>query len=287
MRPIETAADETAPVLSARDVTVMFGGLAALSNVSLEVAPGSITGLVGPNGAGKTTMLGVLSGLVRPKYGRIGLSGDDITHTSPQQRARKGLARTFQHPELFLGLTVREHLVLAYRVRTARRRLWRDMVDPTALWRRAPGEGEHVDRLLELLNLTRIAGAPVAALPLGLGRLVEVGRALASGPRVVLLDEPLAGLDLKASDNICLVFQRLVHQGGGDLSLLIVEHDVPAVLALSSTVYVLDFGERIASGSPEEVRHDPAVRAAYLGDEDGPMKLPGGASSAGARELVE
>jgi ABC-type branched-subunit amino acid transport system ATPase component len=125
-----------------------------------------------------------------------------------------------------------------------------------------------VDGLLEVLRLSRIAKAPVAALPLGLARLVEVGRALASEPRVLLLDEPLSGLDVGASENLCSIFGRIVAESDHDLSLLIVEHDVAAVLALSDHVVVLDFGERIAVGSPDAIRQDPAVRAAYLGDGD-------------------
>ncbi len=254
------------PVLSARDITVSFGGLRALSDVSLEVPPGSIAGLVGPNGAGKTTMLAALSGLQRAASGRVWLRGQEVTDASPQARARRGLARTFQQPELFLGLTVREHLVLAYRVRVARRRLWRDMVDPRSLLPPSRAENERVDGLLELLNLTRVAKAPVAALPLGISRLVEVGKALASDPYVILLDEPLSGLDVKASENLLSVFKSVVTQSDRDVSLLLVEHDVAAVLALSSRIFVLDFGELIATGGPEEIRNDTGVRAAYLGD---------------------
>ncbi len=258
---------ETA-VLSARSVTVQFDGLRALSDVDLDVAPRSIAGLVGPNGAGKTTMLGVLSGLQRATSGRVWLRGEDVTDASPQARARRGLARTFQQPELFLGLTVREHLVLAYRVRFERRRLWRDMMDPRFLRPPSRAESERVDGLLELLNLTRVAKAPVAALPLGICRLVEVGRALASDPHVILLDEPLSGLDMKASENLLSVFRRVVEQADRAVSLLLVEHDVAAVLALSSWIFVLDFGERIAADSPEGIRRDPLVRAAYLGDDE-------------------
>ena len=261
-----TAAE--APVLSARSITVQFGGLRALSDVDLDVAPRSIAGLVGPNGAGKTTMLGVLSGLQRPAGGRVWLRGDDVTDASPQARARRGLARTFQQPELFLGLTVREHLVLSYRVRFERHRLWRDMVDPR-FWR-APDrtETERVDGLLELLNLTRVAKAPVAALPLGMCRLVEVGRALAADPHVILLDEPLSGLDMKASESLLTVFRRVVEQSEQAVSLLLVEHDVAAVLALSNWIFVLDFGERIAADFPEEIRKNAVVRTAYLGDDE-------------------
>jgi branched-chain amino acid transport system ATP-binding protein len=257
-----------APALVAKEICVRFGGLMALSEVSLEVEPGRIAGLVGPNGAGKSTLLGVLSGLLRPNSGQVWLRGEEVTRASARTRARGGLARTFQQPEVFLGLTVREHLILAYRARVARNRLWRDMLDPRCLLRPSPAENERVDGLLEMLRLTKVAKAPVAALPLGIVRLVEVGRALASDPHVLLLDEPLSGLDMKASENLLGVFRSIVERDDHGLSLIIVEHDVAAVLALSHTVFVLDFGERIAAGSPEQIRNDPMVRAAYLGDSE-------------------
>jgi len=259
--------------LSADGVTVRFGGLTALSDVSLDVRRGSIVGLVGPNGAGKSTLLAVLSGLLSPTEGTVRLLGDDVTATSARHRATRGLARTFQQPELFMGLTVREHLVLAYRARVSPHRMWRDMLDPRALFRTSTGETDKVDGLLDLLHLTHVAKAPVAALPLGVIRLVEVGRALASEPRVLLLDEPLSGLDLHGSENLVTVFREIVEQSDDGLSLVIVEHDVAAVLALSDSVVVLDFGERIAVGTPEEVRRNPAVRAAYLGDAEPPTRM--------------
>jgi ABC-type branched-subunit amino acid transport system ATPase component len=272
-------ADE--PALSAQDITVRFGGLAALSGVSLEVHPGSIAGLVGPNGAGKSTLLAVLSGLLRPNGGRVHLHGEDVTGTSCRARARKGLARTFQQPELFLGLTVREHLVLAHRARVTPTRLWTDMLIPRSLFPPSPEENERVEELLELLRLTRVEKAPVAALPLGILRLVEVGRALASEPSVLLLDEPLSGLDIKASENLLAVFRQIVDQPGRHVSLIMVEHDVAAVLSLSDVVFVLDFGERIAVGNPEAIRNDPAVRAAYLGDADPEQGPPAEPAPAG------
>jgi ABC-type branched-subunit amino acid transport system ATPase component len=259
---------EETPALAAAGVTVRFGGLTALSDVSIDVAPGRIAGLVGPNGAGKSTLLGVLSGLLRPNGGRVSLLGQDVTNASARQRAQRGLARTFQQPETFQGLTVREHLVLAYRARTARARLWRDMLDPRSVLPPSAEENERVDGLLELLRLTRVAQAPVAALPLGVVRLVEVGRALASDPYVLLLDEPLSGLDMHASERLCEVFRSIVDENHHPLSVIIVEHDVAAVLSLSDTVFVLDFGERIAAGTPEAIRKDPAVQAAYLGDTE-------------------
>ena len=268
------------PALQATEVSVSFGGLKALSKVSLEVPSGDIVGLVGPNGAGKSTLLGVLFGLLRPGGGTVRLRGEDVTNTSVRSRASKGMARTFQQPELFLGLTVREHLVLAHRARVAPHRLWRDMFDPRSLLSPPKAEDDHVDGLLELLKLTRVAKAPVAALPLGVVRLVEVGRALASDPYVLLLDEPLSGLDAGGVENLLAVFKRIVTHTDHDLSMVIVEHDVAAVLALSDSVVVLDFGERIAVGSPEAIRNDPAVRAAYLGDAE-PAKRTGFDSPSG------
>jgi ABC-type branched-subunit amino acid transport system ATPase component len=267
------ASGGTTAALVAQSITVRFGGLLALSDVSIEVQPGSIAGLVGPNGAGKSTLLGVLSGLQRPNAGHVWLQGEDVTRASPRARASRGLARTFQQPELFQGLTVREHLVLAHRARVSRHRLWRDMFDPRSLLPPSKAENERVDGLLEMLRLTRVAKAPVAALPLGILRLVEVGRALASDPQVLLLDEPLSGLDVKASENLLLVFRQIVAEADPPLSVVLVEHDVAAVLSLSDTVFVLDFGERIAAGTPEQIRNDPAVRAAYLGDSDPPSPV--------------
>jgi ABC-type branched-subunit amino acid transport system ATPase component len=259
---------DAAPVLAATGVTVRFGGLMALSGVSIAVPAGTIVGLVGPNGAGKSTLFAVLSGLLRPAEGRVQLLGNDVTGTSPQVRARRGLARTFQQPELFMGLTVREHLVLAHRVRFERTRLWRDMIDPRSLLPPAPAENERVDQLLELLDLTHVARASVGALSLGTSRLVEVARALATRPDVVLLDEPLSGLDMRESENLASVFRRVVESDERRVSLLMVEHDVATVLSLSSHIFVLDFGELIASGTPTEIRNNAMVRSAYLGDDD-------------------
>jgi ABC-type branched-subunit amino acid transport system ATPase component len=266
--PVTTAADATTPVLSATGVTVRFGGLTALSDVGLEVPTGAIIGLVGPNGAGKSTLFAVLSGLLRPVSGRVVLRGKDVTHASPQARARLGLARTFQQPELFLGLTVREHVVLAHRVRYSPHRLWRDMLDPRSLFPPGRDENERVDQLLELLDLTHVARASVGALPLGTSRLVEIARALATRPDVVLLDEPLSGLDIRESENLASVFRRVVANEEHKVSLLMVEHDVATVLSLSSRIFVLDFGELIASGTPAEIRNNAAVKSAYLGDDD-------------------
>jgi ABC-type branched-subunit amino acid transport system ATPase component len=254
------------PVLSATGVTVRFGGLMALSEVDIKIPAGALIGLVGPNGAGKTTLFGVMSGLLRPNAGHVTLLGTDVTKASSETRARLGLARTFQQPELFLGLTVREHLVLAYRVRHYRSRLWKDVFTAGCLRRPDPAETARVNSLLELLSLDEVANQPAEALPLGTSRLVEVGRALATAPAVVLLDEPLSGLDGMEAERLAGALRRTVIEE--KVSLLLVEHDVGMVLSLSSEIYVLDFGSIIAQGPPTQIRDDPQVRAAYLGDED-------------------
>ena len=253
-------------LLIAENIDVRFGGLRALSDVSIRVSAGSIVGLVGPNGAGKSTLFGVLSGILRPNAGRVYLFGEDVTAITPQARARLGLARTFQQPELFANLTAREHLVLAYRVHHARSRLWKDVFTGGSLRRPEPDETERVDQLLQFLSLAHVAHQPVNSLPLGTSRLVEVGKALASSPSIVLLDEPLAGLDVNEASRLASALRRTAEEE--NVALLLVEHDVDMVLRLSSYVYVLDFGSLIAAAPPEVIRDDPQVRAAYLGDFD-------------------
>jgi len=263
---LEAAEDERKPVVEARNVTVRFGGLVALSDVSLRVPPASIVGLVGPNGAGKTTLFGVLSGLLRPQEGDVFLSGQRVTRSAPSKRARLGLARTFQQLELFMGLTVREHIVLGYRVRNQRRRLWSDLVTAGSLHPRTADEQGRVNHLIDLLDLRSVADTAASVLPLGTARRVEVARALATGPSIVLLDEPSSGLDGHETAQLGGALRTVVDQER--ISLLLVEHDVAMVLGLSSEVAVLDFGVRIAYGTPDEIRNDPAVRAAYLGDDE-------------------
>jgi ABC-type branched-subunit amino acid transport system ATPase component len=251
--------------LAAADVTVRFGGLVALNKVAINVAPAEIVGLVGPNGAGKSTLFSVLSGLRRPHDGTVWINGEDVTNASPQKRAARGLARTFQHPELFSGLTVRDHLVLAHRIRHTPGRIVGDLLTLGGFHRSPRRENEKVDRLLEDLGLTEIARRPALGLPLGQARLVEIGRALARDPSVVLLDEASSGLDAAETAALVPVMRRLVDDLG--VSLLVVEHDVELVLNLCATVTVLDFGMCIADGTPAEIRANEAVRSAYLGED--------------------
>jgi ABC-type branched-subunit amino acid transport system ATPase component len=266
--------------LAAADVTVRFGGLLALRGVSISVSAGTIVGLVGPNGAGKSTLFSVLSGLRRPDAGTVTMEGRDVTAASPQARAHRGLARTFQHPELFQGLTVREHLVLAHRIRHSPRRILTDLVAFGGFRPPPKAETEAVDGLIEALQLGDVAQRPATGLPLGQARLVEIGRALAREPSVLLLDEASSGLDPGETDDLAAVLLRISHERG--ISLLVVEHDIEFVLGLSSRVVVLDFGTRIADGTPAEIRADPAVQAAYLGADPalagGHVSVPGGAA---------
>jgi len=254
-------------ILSCRNVRVRFGGLLALDQVDIDVPSGTIVGLVGPNGAGKTTLFGVLSGLLRPAAGTVQLMGRDVTDLSPQARARMGMARTFQHLELFQDLTVREHVVLAYRVRHERTRLWRDLIDLRGFRRPPRAEDERVDALVSLLGLQSVADMPVAALALGTNRRVEVARALAASTAVLLLDEPSSGLDPRETEQLSHVLRTVVASEG--VGILLVEHDVGMVLGLSSMVTVLDFGRCIAVGTPDEIRANEHVKAAYLGDAGG------------------
>jgi branched-chain amino acid transport system ATP-binding protein len=255
----------TVPRLEARGVTVRFGGLVALKSVDIAVPGQSIVGLVGPNGAGKSTLFAVLSGLLKPTAGSVFMDGVDVTRATAQKRAARHLARTFQHPELFSSLTVREHLVLAYRMRHAKSRIWSDLVTARGFFRSPEVETSRVDELVDALQLGAIQHRPVAGLPLGSARLVEIARALAADPRVLLLDEPSSGLDTRETEEVAAVLRSVVHDHG--VSLLLVEHDVELVLGMCDSVHVLDFGLKIAGGTPAAVRSDPAVRAAYLGEE--------------------
>lgn len=255
------------PLLEATDITVRFGGLVALDRVSLAVPPEKIVGLIGPNGAGKSTFFGVLSGLIRARGGTVRIDGNDVTRASPQVRARLGVARTFQRLELFGELTVREHLVVAYRAKHRRTIFDLARTLPLDLLgfgnRPAPGEDATVDRVLDLLGLRAVAAASAGAVGLGTGRLVEVARALATQPRVLLLDEPSSGLDAHETDELAAVLARLRDEEG--VAMVLVEHNVGMVLGLADDVTVLDFGEVIARGAASAIRADPGVQAAYLG----------------------
>jgi branched-chain amino acid transport system ATP-binding protein len=248
-------------LLSATYVSKHFAGIVALNEVSLDIDDGEIIGLIGPNGAGKTTFFNCVLGLLRPDGGSVTFGGKDLTSVPTHRRARLGIGRTFQRIELFVGMTPREHFLLADRVRSGKGSLLKDLV---FLGRPTSAEQERAQEMLELLGLTAVADRAVESLSLGVGRLVEVGRALMTQPTLVLLDEPSSGLDRTETEELARVL-RSVHAERG-IAILLVEHDVEFVRGLVERVYVLDFGTLIASGPTDDVFSDAAVRKAYLGD---------------------
>ncbi|HLI43311.1 MAG TPA: ABC transporter ATP-binding protein [Acidimicrobiales bacterium] len=251
-------------LLELRQVSRRFGGIQALSGVSLEVGAGETVGLIGPNGAGKTTLFDCISGTTRPDAGTIFFDGARIDRLPVHRRARRGIGRTFQKIELFAGTSVRDHLLVAARQHHGDGRLWKDL-----LWRGAPTEEEleEAEAMLKALGLEQVAGAPVEAISLGQGRLLELGRALIQRPRLLLLDEPSSGLDSRETDSLASVLSEVQREQG--TAMLLVEHDLDLVDAIAGRVYVLDFGRVICSGRLAEVLDDAAVRTAYLGSARG------------------
>ncbi|MFD0691344.1 ABC transporter ATP-binding protein [Actinomadura fibrosa] len=246
-------------MIEIEDVSVRFGGVHALSDVGLAVAEGQTCGVIGPNGAGKTTLFDVVTGLRRPSSGTVRLDGEDVTSAGAVRRARMGLRRTFQRPQVFGRLTVLENVLAAVEWRGGGGGLAADLVG----WRgRRRLERERRERAMAVLDrcgIGALAGAYAADLPIGRRRMVELARAVADEPRVLLLDEPTSGLDAEQA----ALFAAVV--AGLDATVLLVEHDVGFVMGACERVVVLDLGKVIADGPPDAVREDPAVRAAYLG----------------------
>jgi branched-chain amino acid transport system ATP-binding protein len=237
-------------LLEVRGASVRFGGHVAVRDVDLEVEAGSITGLIGPNGAGKTTLFNVITGLQETTTGRVVLSGVDITGAKAHMRARRGIARTFQRLEVFGSLTARENILTAAEIR----RSWsRD---------RSVDVQRDVEEIIDRVGIRPVANERVDAMPTGLARLVELGRALATRPKVLLLDEPASGLDEGESEAFAGLLIELAADGVG---ILLVEHDVQLVMRVCSTINVLDFGAILAQGTPAEIQQNQAVLDAYLG----------------------
>lgn len=233
-------------LLHVDDVTVVFGGNRALDGAGLHAERGAVTGLIGPNGAGKSTLFDVVSGLRKPTTGRVVLDGQDVTRLNPTKRAKRGLARTFQRLELFGRLSVRDNLRVAAELGPQRRRADAVVAD-----------------IIDRLDLHAVAESATDALPTGLARLVEVARAIAARPGLLLLDEPAAGQDHTETARFAELLRSLAEDG---TAVLLVEHDMDLVMNVCDEVFVLDLGKVIASGPPSVIRTDETVLAAYLGE---------------------
>ncbi len=248
-------------VLEATGVRKTFSGIVALADLDLAVEEGERVGLIGPNGAGKTTFFNCVLGVLRADEGQVRLDGEDMNGLPVHARARRGIGRTFQRIELFAESTVREHLLIAERTRRGDGRLWKDLI---GRGRPKSDEVERCDAVLALLGLADVAEEPIEHLSLGKGRLVEVGRALMTQPRLLLLDEPSSGLDRRETADLARTLRAVQEEQG--FAILLVEHDVEFVAAFTERAYVLDFGVMIAKGPTADVLASDVVRHAYLGD---------------------
>ena len=257
-------------MLRVRDVTVRFGGIVALDGVSLDLNRGEILGLIGPNGAGKTTLFNCISGVIRPERGSIYFDGRSLTHALPHVRARYGVARTFQNLQLWGSMTVEENLMVPMDA-LGRRNTFSDALYLPFSSYAERASFERARAILHVLDLDRHARTRTADLPAGIQRRVEIARALASRPKLLLLDEPAAGLDARETAHLGELLHAVRERF--HVSMLLVDHDMSLVMRVCDYVYVLDFGKHLAKGEPDHIRTDPRVIAAYLGEES--KQLPG------------
>ncbi|NHK38708.1 ATP-binding cassette domain-containing protein [Thermus thermophilus] len=249
--------------LDVEGVTLTFGGVAALSGVSMRVEAGELVSIIGPNGAGKTSLLNCISGFYHPERGRILFEGQDLTRASPHEVTRRGIARAFQNIELFSGLTVLENLLLARHTHLSYGLLQAGLFYGRALAEEVRNR-RVVEEVIDFMELEPYRKALVGNLPYGVRKRVEVARALALSPKLLLLDEPMAGMTLEEKEDMVRFILEIRARG---TTVILIEHDLGVVMDISDRVYVLDFGQVIAEGRPEEVAKNPRVQEAYMGVE--------------------